>query len=64
MCLNKNVIKHYAAVLSLLKHPAIPSVKVTALLSRLHPHDIHKLSEDGAVSPVVRNMARYVEGKD
>ncbi len=59
MCGNKNVIKHYAAVLSLLKHPEVPSIKVTALLGKLHPHDVQKLTEDTTISSVVRNLAKY-----
>lgn len=63
ICENRNWMKNYAIMLSVLKHPKMPVLKAVGILKKLRNSDLRQLSLDRNISPVVRNLARYFHSK-
>jgi len=63
ICENKNWIRNYTIMLSLLKNPKIPIIKAPGFIKKLNQRDLFNLTLDKNIHPVVRNLARYFYGK-
>jgi c-di-GMP-binding flagellar brake protein YcgR len=64
ICDNKNWIRNYTIMLSLLKNPKIPIIKAPGFIKKLNQRDLFKLTTDKNIHPVVRNLARYFYKKN
>jgi c-di-GMP-binding flagellar brake protein YcgR len=63
VCKDKNWMKNYALMFSILKHPKMPVTKAGEFLEKLNNRDLRQLSMEKDINPAVRDLACYFHDK-
>jgi hypothetical protein len=58
ICENKNWMKDYSIMLSVLKHPNAPISNASAFIKKLNSRDLQDLADNKHSNPMVRKLAR------